>query len=38
MTFADIAATLTGERMMTKYTGARERPSRVEIARLAHHF
>ena len=38
MTFADIAATLTGERTMNKYTGARERPSRDEIARLAHHF
>jgi hypothetical protein len=38
MTFADIAATLTGERFMTRYTGARERPSRDEIARLAYHF
>jgi hypothetical protein len=38
MTFADIAATLTGERTMTGYTGGRERPSRDEIARLAYHF
>jgi hypothetical protein len=38
MTIADIAATLTGERMMTKYTGGRDRPSRDEIARLAYHF
>jgi hypothetical protein len=38
MTFADIAATFTGERMMTKYTGGRARPSRDEIARLAYHF
>jgi len=38
MTFAAIAATLTGERMMTRYTGGRERPSRDEIARLAYHF
>lgn len=38
MTIADIAMTLTGERMMTKYTGGRERASRDEIARLAHHF
>ena len=38
MTFADIAATLTGERMMTNYTGGRERPSRDEISRLAYRF
>ena len=38
MTMADIAATLTGERMMGKYTGGRGRPSRDEIARLAYHF
>jgi hypothetical protein len=38
MTISHIAATLTGERMMTKYTGGRERPSRDEIARLAYHF
>ena len=38
MTNFDIAAALTGERMMTKYTGGREHPSRDEIARLAYHF
>jgi hypothetical protein len=38
MTISDIAATLTAERMMTKYTGGRDRPSRDQIARLAHHF
>jgi DUF2934 family protein len=39
MTSSEIAATLTGERMMAKYTGGRrERPSRDEIARLAYHF
>jgi DUF2934 family protein len=39
MTLADIAAALTGERMMTKRTGrGQERPSRDEIARLAYHF
>ena len=37
MTFADIAATLTGERMMTT-TGGRAGPSRDEIARLAYYF
>jgi hypothetical protein len=35
MTISDIAVTLTGERMMTKDTGAYNRPSRDEIARLA---
>lgn len=38
MTLYDIAATLAGERMMTKYTGGRERPSRDEVAQLAYHF
>ncbi len=38
MMISDIAVTLTGERMMTKYTGGHERPSRNEIARLAYHF
>jgi hypothetical protein len=38
MTLSDIAAALTGEGTMTKYTGGRERPSRDEIARLAYHF
>jgi hypothetical protein len=38
MIISDIAATLTGERMMIKCTGDQERPSRDEIARLADHF
>ena len=38
MTISEIAATLTGERMMSKYTGARGRPSQDEIARLAYHL
>jgi hypothetical protein len=38
MKFFDSAATLTGERMMTKYTGTRQRPPREEIARLAYHI
>ena len=39
MTLSDIAATLTGERMMSKDTGdGREQPSRDEIARLAYYF
>jgi hypothetical protein len=38
MTNAHIAAALTHERMMLKYTGGRDRPSRDEIARLAYHF
>ncbi len=38
MTLSDIVAPFTGEGMMTKYTGGRERPSRDEIARLAYHF
>jgi hypothetical protein len=38
MTISDIAATLTGERLMTKYTGGHERPSCNEIARLAYRF
>ena len=38
MTIDDIAATLAGRPMMTKYTGGRDRPSRDEIARLAYHF
>jgi hypothetical protein len=37
MTLSDIA-TLTGERMVAKYTGGRARPSRDEIARLAYEF
>ena len=35
---SDIRAALTGEGMMTKYTGGSERPSRDEIARLAYHL
>jgi len=38
MTSSDIAAILTGEGMLTKYTGGVERPSRDDIARLAYHF
>lgn len=38
MTIADIAAAITGERMMTKYTVGHDRPARDEIARLAYHF
>lgn len=38
MTISDLVAALTGEGMMTKYTGGRERPSRDEIAELAYHF
>jgi hypothetical protein len=38
MTMSSIAAALTGEGVMTKYTGAHERPSADEIARLAYHF
>ena len=38
MMISDIAAILTGERMLTKYTGGPEPPSRDEIARLAYHF
>jgi hypothetical protein len=38
MTHFGIAAALTGEGVMTKYTGGRERPSRDEIARLAYYF
>jgi hypothetical protein len=38
MTISNIAAALTGEGMMGKYTGGRERPSRDEIARLAYRF
>ena len=38
MTNSHAAATLTPERLMLKYTGGRDRPSRDEIARLAYHF
>jgi hypothetical protein len=38
MTHFGIAAALTGEGVMTKYTGGRDCPSRDEIARLAYHF
>jgi len=38
MTISEITAILTGERMMTKDTRGRERPSQNEIARLASHF
>jgi hypothetical protein len=38
MTVSDIAVTLTGERMMTKYTGGNNCPSHDEIARLAYYL
>jgi hypothetical protein len=38
MTSIDIAAILTGERMMSKGTGSRDHPARDEIARLAYQF
>jgi hypothetical protein len=38
MTLSAVAATLTGEGLVAKYTGGSERPSRDEIARLAYHF
>ncbi len=38
MKTSDIAAILTGEGMLTKYTGGVEPPSRDEIARLAYRF
>jgi hypothetical protein len=38
MTPSEIGAALVGERMMTKCTGGRQRPSRDEIARLAYYF
>lgn len=38
MTHSEIAAALTGEGMMAKYTGGRGGPLWDEIARLAYHF
>ena len=38
MTRSEIVAVLTGEGMMTKYTGGHERPSRDDIAQLAYHL
>jgi hypothetical protein len=38
MTNAPIAAALTHECLMLKYTGGRDRPSHEEIARLAYCF
>ena len=38
MTHSDIAAVLTGEGMMAKYTGGRDGPPQEEIARLAYQF
>jgi DUF2934 family protein len=38
MTLSDVEAALTGERVMSLYTGGRERPSQGEIARLAYDF
>jgi hypothetical protein len=38
MTISDIAADLTGEHIVAKYTGDDERPSQREIARLAYNL
>ncbi|HSC06644.1 MAG TPA: DUF2934 domain-containing protein [Steroidobacteraceae bacterium] len=38
MTLSDIAARITGEGSMAKYTGGGTSPTRDEIARLAYHF
>ena len=38
MTITELASTITGEQLMFKSTGRRERPSRDEIARLAYHY
>jgi hypothetical protein len=38
MIMSNIAAILTGERLVIKQTGGRGRPSPDEIARLAYHF
>ena len=38
MTLSDIAARITGEGSMAKYTGVGTSPTRDEIARLAYHF
>jgi hypothetical protein len=38
MTLSEIARPLTGQRMMSEYKSAHERPSRDEISRLAYHF
>ena len=38
MTFTDIVAAVTGERMMSKQTDGRERPTHDKIASLAYHL
>ena len=38
MTTSDLAAILTGEHLLTKYTGGFNPPPRDEIARLAYHL
>jgi Protein of unknown function (DUF2934) len=38
MTFSDVAARITGEGSMAKYTGGRDCPTRDEIAQLAYRF
>jgi len=38
MMIFDVAAMLTGERVLTKYTGGGRAPSRDEIARLAYYM
>jgi hypothetical protein len=38
MTLTHLAATLTAERSLAKYTGGRDGPSRDELDRLAYQF
>ena len=38
MILSDILSALSGERLLGKDTGTRERPTRDEVARLAYHF
>jgi len=38
MTLSEIAARITGDGLMGKFTGGRTSPTRDEIARLAYHF
>ena len=38
MTVSDLALRLDGERWMTRYADAQERPTPARISRLAYHF
>jgi hypothetical protein len=38
MTVSDLALRLDGERWMTRYTDAQERPTPTQIGQLAYHF